>query len=46
MKTYKGTPEAAAGKLEMDLIAKREKALSDPSAPKTPDAASETPAAK
>ncbi len=30
MKTYKGTPEAAAAKADMELIAKREKALFDP----------------
>ena len=36
MKTYKGTPEAAAAKAEMEVIAKREKALFDPAAPKTP----------
>ena len=34
IRTYKGTPEAAAGKAEMELIAKREKALAD--APKVP----------
>lgn len=45
MKTFKGTPEAAAGKAEMELIAKREKALFDPTAPKEP-ATSEAPAAK
>ena len=38
MKTYKGTPEAAAAKAEMEAIAKREKALSDPTAPKDPNA--------
>ncbi len=36
MKTYKGTPEAVAAKAEMEAIAKREKALFDPAAPKTP----------
>ncbi len=34
MKTFKGTPEAIAGKAEMEAIAKREKALSDPTARK------------
>ena len=34
IKTYKATPEAAAGKAEMELIAKREKALAN--APKGP----------
>ena len=38
MKTFKGTPEAVAAKAEMELIAKREKALSDPTAPKDPAA--------
>ena len=46
MKTYKGTPEAAAAKVEMENIAKREKALADPTAPKTPDAAKDAPTAK
>ena len=41
MKTYKGTPEAAAAKAEMEAIAKREKALSDPTAPKDPNASKE-----
>ena len=36
MKTFKGTPEAVAAKAEMEAIAKREKALSDPTAPKNP----------
>jgi tetratricopeptide (TPR) repeat protein len=34
MKTFKGTPEANAAKAELELIAKREKALSDPGAAK------------
>ncbi len=38
MKTYKGTPEAIAAKAEMEAIAKREKALSDPTAPKAAEA--------
>ena len=38
MKTYTGTPEAAAAKAEMEAIAKREKALSDPAAPKATEA--------
>ena len=43
MKVYKGTPEAAAAKAEMEAIAKREKALSDPTAKKNPpDAAAPT----
>lgn len=46
MKTFKGTPEAAAAKVEMENIAKREKALADPTAPKTPTAAKDAPAAK
>ena len=37
-KTFKGTPEAMAAKAEMELIAKREKALADPTAPKDPAA--------
>ena len=38
MKTYKGTPEAIAAKAEMEGIAKREKALADPNAPKSAEA--------
>ncbi len=38
MKTYKGTPEAIAAKAEMEVIAKREKALADPTAPKDANA--------
>ncbi|HZJ15088.1 MAG TPA: tetratricopeptide repeat protein [Chthoniobacteraceae bacterium] len=34
MKTFKGTPEATAAKAELELIAKREKALSEPGAAK------------
>ena len=37
MKTFKGTPEAVAAKADMELIAKREKALYDPTAPKAPE---------
>lgn len=39
MKTFKGTPEATAAKAEMELIAKREKALSDPTAKPPADSA-------
>ena len=46
MKTYKGTPEAVAAKAEMELIAKRERALSDPNAPKDSNAAPNPPAPK
>ena len=46
MKTFKGTPEAVAAKAEMELIAKREKALSDPTAPKDPAAPKDTVAPK
>jgi TolA-binding protein len=34
MKTFKGTPEATAAKAEMELIAKREKALAEPGSEK------------
>ncbi len=34
IKTYKGTPEAVAAKVEMENIVKREKALADPTTPK------------
>lgn len=46
MKTFKGTPEAVAAKAEMELIAKREKALFDPTAKKAPDAAKDAPTPK
>ena len=46
MKTFKGTPEAIAGKAEMEAIAKRERALSDPTARKDPAAADNPPAPK
>jgi TolA-binding protein len=34
IKTFKGTPEATAAKAELELIAKREKALAEPGAAK------------
>ena len=46
MKTYKGTPEAAAAKADMELIAKREKALFDPTAKKAPEAEKDAPTPK
>jgi TolA-binding protein len=41
MKTFKGTPEAIAAKAELELIAKREKALSEPGAKKDAPPANE-----
>lgn len=46
IKTFKGTPEALAAKAEMELIAKREKALADPTAPKDPAASKDATAPK